>query len=161
MAFLKLMGRPADATRTGVVRPLVNKNDWPRFTEEEPEIYERAEVTQFLDACESNERLWFEFFLMTGMREQEVMHMYWSDVSFAKFTVKVTHKPDYGWTPKAYKEREIPIPESLIASLKAATPQQSAPRPPQAANADAESGERATGNGVERLPRRLRRRRWS
>ena len=57
---------------------------------------------------------------MTGMREQEVMYCYWSDINFAKCTVKVSHKPDYDWTPKAYKEREIPVPESLIASLKAA-----------------------------------------
>src|SRR5262249_53046981 len=27
--------------------------------------------------------------------------------------------PDLGWTPKAYKEREIPIPEKLLKSLKA------------------------------------------
>lgn len=108
MAFLKLQG----------VRGLVGKNDWPRFTEEEPEVYEREEVTTFLDACEPNERLWFEFFLMTGLREQEVMYTYWSDINFAKCTVKVSHKPDRDWTPKAYKEREIPVPESLIASLK-------------------------------------------
>ena len=44
---------------------------------------------------------------MTGMREQEVMHAYWSDVSFSHATVPVTHKPDRGWMPKAYKEREI------------------------------------------------------
>jgi len=110
MAFLKLQG----------VRGLVGKTDWPRFTEESPEVYEREEISKFLDACEPNERLWFEFFLMTGMREQEVMYCYWSDISFAKCTVRVTHKPDYDWTPKAYKEREIPVPESLIASLKAA-----------------------------------------
>ena len=59
---------------------------------------------------------------MTGMREQEVMHTYWSDISFAKCTVKVTHKPDHDWTPKAYKEREIPVPESLIAILKRLKP---------------------------------------
>ena len=70
------------------MRGLVSKNDWPRFTEETPEVYEREEVSKFLDACEPNERLWFEFFLMTGMREQEVMYMYWSDISFAKCTVK-------------------------------------------------------------------------
>ena len=108
MAFLKLQG----------VRGLVGKTDWPRFTEESPEVYEREEISKFLDACEPNERLWFEFFLMTGMREQEVMYCYWSDVNFAKCTVKVSHKPDRDWTPKAYKEREIPVPESLIASLK-------------------------------------------
>jgi integrase/recombinase XerD len=108
MAFLKLQG----------VRGLVGKTDWPRFTEESPEVYEREEISKFLDACELNERLWFEFFLMTGMREQEVMYTYWSDINFAKCTVKVSHKPDRDWTPKAYKEREIPVPESLIASLK-------------------------------------------
>jgi integrase/recombinase XerD len=108
MAFLKLQG----------VRGLVGKTDWPRFTEESPEVYEREEISKILDACEPNERLWFEFFLMTGMREQEVMYTYWSDINFAKCTVKVSHKPDRDWTPKAYKEREIPVPESLIVSLK-------------------------------------------
>ena len=108
MAFLKLQG----------VRGLVGKTDWPRFTEESPEVYEREEISNFLEVCEPNERLWFEFFLMTGMREQEVMYTYWSDINFAKCTVKVSHKPDRDWTPKAYKEREIPVPESLIVSLK-------------------------------------------
>ncbi len=60
-----------------------------------------------------------EFFLMTGMREQEVMYTYWSDINFAQATVRVSHKPDRGWTPKAYKEREIPIPSKLVKSLKA------------------------------------------
>jgi integrase len=124
MAFLKLQGMTSKRDADGTMRSLVSKNDWPRFTEETPDIYEREEVTQFLKACEPKERLWFEFFLMTGMREQEVMHIYWSDISFAKCTVKVTHKPDFNWTPKAYKEREIPIPESLVAMLKAAKPKQ-------------------------------------
>jgi hypothetical protein len=43
---------------------------------------------------------------MTGMREQEVMYTYWSDVNFVASTVRVTQKPDRGWTPKAYKERD-------------------------------------------------------
>ena len=43
----------------------------------------------------------FEFFLVTGMREQDVMHCYWSDINFAASTVRVSHKPDLGWTPKA------------------------------------------------------------
>jgi integrase len=66
-------------------------------------------LDKLFKACNEEERLWFEFFLMTGMREQEVMHTYWSDVNFAASTVRVSHKPDRGWTPKAYKEREIPI----------------------------------------------------
>jgi integrase len=108
MSFLKVNG----------IRGLVGKNDWPRFTEEEPEIYEQEELDKLFAKCDPEERLWYEFFLMTGMREQEVMYTYWSDVNFTASTVRVSHKPDRGWTPKAYKEREIPIPSKLVKSLK-------------------------------------------
>ena len=109
MSFLKANG----------IRGLAGKNDWPRYTEEEPEIYETEELDKLFAKCDAEERLWFEFFMMTGEREQEVMYTYWSDVNFAASTVKVSHKPDAGWTPKAYKEREIPIPTKLLKSLKA------------------------------------------
>jgi integrase len=109
MSFLKANG----------VRGLAKKNDWPRFTEEEPEIYEQEELDKLFAKCDAEERLWYEFFLMTGMREQEVMYAYWSDINLAASTVRVSHKPDRGWTPKAYKEREIPIPSKLAKSLKA------------------------------------------
>jgi integrase len=109
MTFLKAQG----------IRGLVGKNDWPRFTEEEPEIYEQEELDKLFGACNDEERLWYEFFLMSGMREQEVMYTYWSDLNLPAATVRVSHKPGRGWTPKAYKEREIPIPAKLAASLKA------------------------------------------
>ena len=108
MTFLKANG----------IRGLVGKNDWPRYTEEEPEMFEHEELEKLFKACTDEERLWFEFFLMTGMREQEVMYTYWSDVNFAASTVRVSHKPDRNWTPKAYKEREIPIPAKLVKKLK-------------------------------------------
>jgi integrase/recombinase XerD len=108
MTFLKANG----------IRGLVGKNDWPRYTEEEPEMYEDDELGTLFAACDAEERLWYEFFLMTGMREQEVMYSYWSDINFKASTVRVSHKPDRGWTPKAYKEREIPIPAKLATSLK-------------------------------------------
>jgi integrase/recombinase XerD len=105
--------------KANVIRGLVGKNDWPRYTEEEPEIYEREELDQLFAACDPEEKLWYEFFLMTGMREQEVIYTYWSDINLAHATVRVSHKPDRGWTPKAYKEREIPIPVKLVKILKA------------------------------------------
>jgi hypothetical protein len=55
------------------LRGLVQKNDWPRFTEEEPEVYEKEELEKFFKACEPEK-------------------------------LRVTHKLDRGWTPKAYKE---------------------------------------------------------
>ena len=109
MTFLKANG----------ILGLAKKGDWPRYTEEEPEMYEQEELDKLFKACHEEERLWYEFFLMTGMREQEVMYTYWSDVNFAASTVRVSHKPDLNWTPKAYKEREIPIPTKLVKRLKA------------------------------------------
>ena len=109
MTFLKANG----------IRGLVGKNDWPRYTEEEPEMYEQEELDKLFKACDAEERLWFEFFLMTGMREQEVMYTYWSDINFAAATVASATSPTVDWTPKAYKEREIPIPAKLVKSLKA------------------------------------------
>jgi integrase len=82
-------------------------------------MYEQEELKKLFAACDAEEKLWYEFFLMTGMREQEVMYAYWSDINFAHATVRVSHKPDRGWTPKAYKEREIPIPAKLVKSLNA------------------------------------------
>jgi len=97
---------------------LAQKNDWPQFTEEEVDVYEREELDRFFAACTREEKLYFEFFLMTGMREQEVMYSTWRNVNFAENTIAVRHNPQFVWTPKAYKEREIPIPSRLMASLK-------------------------------------------
>jgi integrase/recombinase XerD len=109
MTFLKAQG----------IRGLVDKNDWPRFVEEEPEVYEREELDKLFKTCNTEERLWFEFFSMTGMREQEVMHCGWADVNLMRYTVTVRYKPEYDFSPKNYREREIPIPAKLVTRLKA------------------------------------------
>jgi len=87
------------------IRGLAKKEDWPQFVEEEPEIYEQEELDALFAACNPEEQVRYEFFLMTGLRDQEVMHTYWSDMNFKACIVRVSHKPDRGWTPKAYKER--------------------------------------------------------
>src|SRR5207245_9095815 len=109
MTFLKAQG----------VRGLVGKNDWPRFVEEEPEVYEREELEKLFAVCDEEERLWYEFFLMTGMREQEVMHCSWADINLTRSTVTVRYKAEYGFSPKNYKECEVPIPAKLVKQLKA------------------------------------------
>ena len=108
MSFLKAHG----------VRGIVKKNDWPRYVEQEPEVYESEELDAFFKACDEQERALFETFLMTGMREQELMHLTWRDIDLTHGGVRVRHKPEFDWTPKAYKEREIPIPDKLVQSLR-------------------------------------------
>ena len=88
-------------------------NDRPKFTQEEAEIYEQEDLNKLWAACDKKERLWYKFFLMTGMRDQEVRYCYWSDVRFAANEVRVSHKPDMGWTPQMYKEGTITILTSL------------------------------------------------
>jgi integrase len=87
--------------------------------EEEPEVYEREDLETLFAACDQQEKLWFEFFLMTGMREQEVMHCSWDDVNLTRYTATVRYKPEYGFSPKNCREREIPIPARLRKELKA------------------------------------------
>jgi integrase len=108
MGFLKMQG----------VRPGVTKHDWPKYVEEEPEIYEEQQLETFFAACDEHERLMYEFFLQTGMREQEVVHATDRCIDFANYTVSVRHNREYGWTPKMYKERTIPVPEALVQKLK-------------------------------------------
>jgi integrase/recombinase XerD len=101
------------------IRGLLRRNDRPNFTEEEVEIYEQEDLDKLFAACDEEEKRWYEFFLMTGMRDQEVRYCCWSDVNFNASTIRVSHKLDWGWTPKTYKERTIPIPTSLVTSLEA------------------------------------------
>ena len=53
------------------VQNIVGKNDWPKYVEEQSEIYEKEEIDRLFAACKDQERLYFQFFLMTGMREQD------------------------------------------------------------------------------------------
>ena len=43
MTFLKAQG----------IRGLVGKNDWPRFVEEEPEVYEKEELDTLFAKCDA------------------------------------------------------------------------------------------------------------
>jgi integrase/recombinase XerD len=110
MSFLKAQG----------IKGLVKTGDWPKYTEEEPEAYDKKELDKLFAVCDSDELLWYSFFLMTGMREQEVMHCEWSDVNFEEKEVTVRSKPQYGFTTKNYKERAVPVPPKLTNLLKAA-----------------------------------------
>jgi len=115
MTFLKKVG----------VKVPIDKNDRPTFTEEDPETYEPNELQALFAACTPDERLLFRFFLMTGFREQETMYVAWRNI--AGGVIQVRHKPEWNWTPKAYKEREVPAHSQLIAELLASKPTSAKP----------------------------------
>lgn len=104
-------------TANGVPK-LVLRNDRPRFVKEQVEIYELGELDQLYAVCTPYHRTLYQFLLMTGLREKEAMYCTWDDVNLQASTVNMRWKPQYDFAPKAYREREIPIPTKLVNILK-------------------------------------------
>jgi integrase len=123
---LELSDRTAHNRRTNVltflrahgIEKLLLKKDKVRFVAQMPETYEEEQLTKFFAACDSEERVFFEFLYMTGFRKKEAAFVEWRDLDLQHGLARVTAKPDYGFRPKDYEEREVPIPDRLIQSLK-------------------------------------------
>jgi integrase/recombinase XerD len=87
-----------------------------KYVEQKVRAYRPDELKALFAAATPEEWILFQFFLCTGAREQEVMYAEWNDVDFVDglFTVKAKAN----WKPKDYEEREIPLPDFLVAALK-------------------------------------------
>ncbi len=107
--FLKKQGRPGMTGRIEMPEPVKSL----------PEEYTDQELDAFFAACTPEEHTLYATFLLTGFREQEVVHLFWEDISFTLNTVRVTAKPDLGFSPKRWEEREVPVPQGLTRLLKA------------------------------------------
>lgn len=99
------------------IEKLAKKRDWPKYVQSEPESYDDDELESFFAASDDEERVYFEFYLMTGFRKKEVVYCRWADVDLKAGMVRVTAKPEYGFRPKDWEEREVPIPDALVYSL--------------------------------------------
>jgi integrase/recombinase XerD len=97
---------------------LIGKKDRPRYVSEEVEIYEQDELEKLFKVCTPYHATLYKFLLMTGLREQEAMYCAWNDVNLNASTVNMRWKPQYGFEPKAYREREVPIPAKLVHLLR-------------------------------------------
>lgn len=97
---------------------LLNTSDWPKFVETVRPIYEDAELKKLFEACTLAEEVRFKFYLMSGFRDAEGRFVTWRDVDFKHMAVRVTAKPHWGFHPKNWEEREVPVPEKLIELLK-------------------------------------------
>jgi integrase len=104
---------------------LLHKRDWPKYVDPIRSIYEPEELSALFAACQPEEKTLFLFYLLTGMRDKEVRHSTWRDVDFRNHIVRVTAKAQWGFKPKNKEEREIPVPASLMAELKAHKERQS------------------------------------
>ena len=90
-----------------------------KFTDKVVSAYEQHEINALVAAADQEESELIQFFLFTGARDREVQYATWRDVNFTAKTFAVTEKLDLGFSPKDKEEGEIPIPDSLINSLRA------------------------------------------
>jgi integrase len=97
---------------------LLAKSDWPSFVETVRPIYENDELTELFRVAEFAEEVRFKFYLMSGFRDAEGRSVTWRDVDFKHMAVRVTAKPHWGFHPKNWEEREVPVPQKLIALLE-------------------------------------------
>jgi len=90
--------------------------------EQEVREYSEEETKKLFGACKHDEWLVWNFFLVTGMREQEVANCAWSDFNPSQGAVSVTKKinRDLGveFVPKDYEERTLRLTKDVIAALK-------------------------------------------
>lgn len=100
--------------RAGVTRGL----QLPERITPLPREYREAELSTFFGICTPLEQALFSTFLLTGFRELEVVHLFWTDLNFELQTARVTAKPEFGFYPKRWEEREVPIPTKLIDILR-------------------------------------------
>jgi integrase len=107
--FLKRHGKPGTTKNLGLPERVISL----------PREYGDAELKKFFDACTAPERALFSTFLFTGFREQEAVHLFWTDINAKLNTIRVTLKPELGFSPKRWEEREVPVPKALIDILAA------------------------------------------
>jgi integrase len=109
---------------------LLTTKDWPSFVETVRPIYEDAELTALFRAATFAEEVRFKFYLMSGFRDAEGRFTTWRDVDFKHTAIRVTAKPHWGFHPKNWEEREVPVPQRLIALLEKFRPAKASPDDP-------------------------------
>jgi len=109
---------------------ILNTSDWPSFVETVRPIYEDEELTKLFKASTWEEAVRFKFYLMSGFRDAEGRFVTWRDVDARQNAIRVTAKPQWGFHPKNWEEREVPVPKALITLLLSFKPKDAKPDDP-------------------------------
>jgi integrase len=117
-AFLKRHGKAG----------IVGANDWPKYEEEEYDIYAEEDVRKMLEACNDlSERALVKFASDTGFRKGEIAHAEVSDINFTEKTIQTRSKPKWKFTTKDHEQRIIAVSDSLLELLKRYCPKLDGP----------------------------------
>ena len=96
-------------------KPLKDESERAR---RRPPTYTQGDLDKLFASANTFEKTVYATFLLTGLREQELCNLGWTDVDLKKETLRVTGEGKEGFSPKDYEERLIPIPPDLVVLLK-------------------------------------------
>lgn len=93
----------------------------PKYDKTMPEIYTDQELTAFFKSVTPlRENLLFRVLTQTGLREQEAMHLEWTDIDPDRKILSLKSKvKKYGFRLKDFEERELPLNDDLLQRLMA------------------------------------------
>ena len=97
---------------------LIEKNDWPDYVDKIRPIYEPEEIQTLFRLADVDEAIFLKFMVGSGFRDREAQHVTWRDVDFHNSLVRVIAKPIWGFKPKNWEERAVPLPTALIDQLR-------------------------------------------
>ena len=100
--------------RTG----LMEKGDWPKYVDAIRPIYEPEELTAMFSVATEDEADLLKFILGSGFRDQELRYVAYLDLDFRHHLARVTAKAKWGFTPKNWEERTVPLPSGLMERLR-------------------------------------------
>jgi integrase/recombinase XerD len=93
----------------------------PSRSSEDIRVYSDDELKRIFDAASDYHRMCWKTFLMSGVREEELTHLYKRDVRMnddVSWIIRVEGKPELkDWTPKTHEERNVNIPAYLGREL--------------------------------------------
>ena len=95
------------------------KTDRVKYTEPLVRAYSDADLKRLFAITDEEETDLFQFFLVTGGREQEVSTATWADIDFDCHEFLIQDKRDLDWTSKDREEGGIPVPDDFIERMEA------------------------------------------
>jgi integrase len=99
----------------------MDRSDMPRTPKYDagiPTAYSKDDNGKILAAADEYMKLVLGLGLKCGLRDQELMHLEWSDIHFEDSILRIASKPHWKFKVKDSEERDVPIPSDLVVSLK-------------------------------------------
>ena len=91
----------------------------PKYEEALPTIYEPEQYKALLEGADTHTKMCILLALKAGLRDKELRHLEFRDINFTNNTLIVRGKPEWGFKVKDSEQRELPLPDDLVAELRA------------------------------------------